>query len=170
MNNYYYPCQHVLLKQSSQIIQPSPLHQSNHTVTRSSYVERQHQDARNSLAYTAAHPMQRDGSSKHLYEVNLNKPEGQVILQTKASVIIESPKMFSDYQIGGTSRGEDNQLPSGGGYNIIHNKIGEKIKNKADLHKSSSKTTLNSSDHNLQSPSIRVVESILDGEKAESKQ
>ena len=88
MNSYYYPGQHVLLKQSSQIIQPSAIHQSNHMITRNSYAERQHQDIKNSLAYTAAHPMQRDGSAKHLYEVSLNKPEGQVILQNKASVIL----------------------------------------------------------------------------------
>lgn len=88
MNNYFCTGQSVLLKQSSQIIQTSALHQSNHGITRSSFAERPHQDIKNNLPFTAAHPMQRDGNGKHLYEVNLNKPEGQIILQNKASVII----------------------------------------------------------------------------------
>lgn len=74
MNNYYYTGQPVLLKQSSQIIQTSALRQSNHMVTRNCYAERTQQDVKNNLVFTAAHPMQRDGSAKHLYEVNLNKP------------------------------------------------------------------------------------------------
>ena len=53
-------------------------------------------------------------------------------------------------------RGEDSQLPNGGGYNIT-NKIVDKIKNKSDLQKSNSKTALNNSEQNPKASSIRYV-------------
>lgn len=56
------------------------------------------------------------------------------------------------------ARGEDTQLPNGGGFNVT-NKIGEKIKNKTDLHKSNSRTTLQASDQSSKVSSNRLTES-----------
>jgi hypothetical protein len=53
-------------------------------------------------------------------------------------------------------RGEDSQLPTGGGFNIT-NKIMDKAKNKSDLQKSNSKTTLNTPEQNPKVSSIRFV-------------
>jgi glycerol-3-phosphate cytidylyltransferase-like family protein len=64
-------------------------------------------------------------------------------------------------------RGEDSQLPNGGGLNIT-NKIGEKIKNKTDLHKSNSKATLTNSEQYSKVSSVRFVDSIIDSEKGDS--
>lgn len=64
--------------------------------------------------------------------------------------------------MGGGGRSEEAQLPSGGGYNISTNKLGEKVKNKTELHKSNSRNTLTPSDNNPKLASTRMVDSIND--------
>lgn len=160
MSNYYFSPQPALVKQSSQILTPLTLQQTNYTIIRNSMTDRTQQDLKNAYPLpSSAHihqPLPREGSFKHLLDTGR---QGQpAIIQSKSSGGIENQRTFSDYQINPGMRPEEQQLPIGGGYNIS-SKIGEKIKHKTDMQKSNSKATLANSEQ--KAPSIRYVESII---------
>lgn len=158
MSNYHFSQQSNNFKQASQILTPLPLQQSNYTIVRSSLTDRSQHDPKTHHALLSPVPinmpiLSREGSYKHLHENN--RPMPPTVIQSRSSGGIENQMTFSDYQIGHGVRAEEQLLPVGGGYNIS-SKIGEKIKHKTDLHKSSSKATLNGSELN-KTPSIRHV-------------
>jgi hypothetical protein len=158
MSNYYFPQQPTILKQASQILTPLTLQQSNYTVARSTLTDRTPQDFKTHHALLSPVPtnipiLSREGSFKQLHENS--RPMPPTVIQSRSSGGIENQRTFSDYQINPGVRVEEQLLPVGGGYNIS-SKIGEKIKHKTDLHKSSSKATLNGSELN-KAPSIRYV-------------
>lgn len=126
MNNYYFAPQATIIKQSSQILTPLPLQQSNYTIVRGNLTDRAHQDLKTSLPIASPpsnNPPQlsREGSFKQLHENG--RPGQAAIIQTRSSGGIENQRTFSDYQISPGVRVEEQQLPVGNGYNIS-SKIG----------------------------------------------
>jgi hypothetical protein len=69
MNNYYYTQQQptLLLKQPSQVLAPLNLQHSNHTVSRSHFTDRNHQDMKNSYGLSMPYSIGREGSTKQLH-------------------------------------------------------------------------------------------------------
>jgi hypothetical protein len=126
MSNYYFAPQTTIIKQSSQILTPLPLQQSNYTIVRSNLSDRAHQDLKTGVPIapppiTNPPHLSREGSFKHLHENG--RPGQPTVIQTRSSGGIENQRTFSDYQINPGLRVEEQQLPVGGGYNIS-SKIG----------------------------------------------
>ena len=160
MNSYHYtPQQQPLLKQSSQILTPLTLQQQPYHM-RSTLTERSQQEPKSVYLHQSIQVLQnhitREPSSTHLHEPHIVKYENNGNLYPRNSHN-ENQRNFSDYQIVSTGgRGEEGQLPTGGGYNITGNKIGEKVKHKTELHKSSSKNTLIPNDPHIKVAPLRV--------------
>ena len=163
MNGYHYSQQQSLLKQPSQLLTPLTIQQQQPYLLRSSLTDRSQLDPKSVHLHQSIHVMQghipREPSAPHLLDPHSLKYDSQGNFQLRNSYN-ENQRNFSDYQIVGVAaRGEDGQLPTGGGYNITGNKIGEKVKNKTDLHKSNSKNNLVQID-----PHLKVSMSRVDGQ------
>lgn len=102
MSNYYFPSQPTLIKQSSQILTPLAVHQSNYSLIRSSHTDRTQQEPRNIQPLSSPSPimqspqLSREGSFKHILDSTRGQP---AMIQARSSGGIDNPRTFSDYQI-----------------------------------------------------------------------